>query len=187
MKNFSFSHVVILLFAFSKLSASGVVIANAYEGIYFMQISSIDEVTVNNQIAIVKTTQTFRNNTGGDIAVKYGFPMHESASAVKLRWNTYEGWFTASISGDSQDTLQGNNGNGQPIDPSLEQYLGEFPLLFSPDGVILKDSIITVELTYVELLPYKFSVVNFNYPNNYGMISNDIISGEQSFSLSLTH
>jgi len=64
---------LILLFYLSLLMpvlANGVAIYNDPQGLCFTMIKSQVDVTVNNQVAVIKTTQTFRNNMGLDATVK---------------------------------------------------------------------------------------------------------------------
>lgn len=54
--------------------------------------------------------------------------------------------------------------------PDLRNFLGESPLYFDLEQKVKPDSLLTVELTYVELLAYKFGKVNFYYPNDYSLV-----------------
>jgi Ca-activated chloride channel family protein len=175
MKKFFF--ILMLLFmATTQVNASGVCIVDAYQGIYFRLLSNQVSVLVNDQIATVTTTQEFRNLTGADKVIKYAFPLHEEASATNIRWKLAGIWYTAIITPTPQDTtLPG--GGGEDPDPDLIAHLGETPLFFNLLDTIPSDSILTIELTYVQLLPYSFSHVDFFFPNDYSLI--------QSFPLNL--
>ncbi len=169
-----------VLFSLNVL-ADGVCIKDATEGIYFKLKTSEIEVEVNNQVAVLTTTQMFINNTGSETTVKYAFPLYEDASPTNLRWYVNGIWNTADFAPSPQDTtLPG----GSSPDPDLMEYLGDTPLFFNIPDTVLQDSIIIVELTYVQLLPYNFNVVDFNYPNDYTNIQYDYLD-YQVFHLTL--
>ncbi|HMT68034.1 MAG TPA: VIT domain-containing protein, partial [Bacteroidales bacterium] len=147
--------------------ANGVAVVNATTGTYLRLESSNQLVTVYDQVAEIVTTQVFRNLTGAATPIKYAFPLHEEASASSLRWMINNTWYTAVFAPSPQDTTL--PGGGDP-DPDLMTYLGDSPLYFSIPDVVAADSAIVIELTYVELLPYNFSLVEFDYPGNYTLI-----------------
>jgi uncharacterized protein YegL len=166
---------ILVLFSvlISNLSFSnGVAIKNADNSDYFKLISSDVEVTVYDQIAIFVTTQEFLNNTGEKSLIKYAFPMSDDASGTGLRWKINGEWYSANISPSPQDTTLPGGGTGNE---DLQEYLGETPLFFNLLDSIPNDSIITVELTYVQLLPYEFYQVDFHYPNDYTLIQTDYL------------
>lgn len=167
MKKF-FLFQAFLLIAIFDIMASGVCIVDAYQGIYFHLLSNQVNVVVNDQIATVKTTQEFRNQTGSDVVIKYAFPLNEEASATNIRWKLGGVWYTAIITPTPQDTTL--PGGGEDPDPDLLAYLGETPLYFTLLDTIPDDSLLVIELTYVQLLPYSFSKVDFFFPNNYSLI-----------------
>lgn len=163
-----------VIFSFS-LSAHGVVIVNA-TGEYYMDLTkSYVDVKVNNQIAVVKTTQTFTNNWPGEISGKYAFPLPANSNAIKLRWRIGRKWSEAIISANSQDTsVPGNGGSTGPsgtLSDEVEEYLGDSPLFFATNDMIPPGQTITYELTYVQLLPYSYGEVNFEYPNDYSAVT----------------
>ena len=163
---------VLTIFFSLQLFANGVCIKDATEAIYFKLLSSEIQVEVNNQVSILTSTQHFINNTGGDAEIRYAFPLYEDASPTNFRWYVNGNWNTAVFSPSPQDTTL--PGGGDP-NPDLMEYLGETPLFFTVPDTILQDSLIIVELTYVQLLPYNFNMVDFNYPNDYTNIQNDIM------------
>ncbi|MBK7631902.1 MAG: VWA domain-containing protein [Ignavibacteriales bacterium] len=175
--------LVIVLFAiFTSISifANGVGIVNASNQSYLKVETSIINVEVENQIALIKTTQTFRNVFGVDKNFKYAFPLPLGASAVSLKWKINGMWNTAMITPQPPDTsLPGGNPH-----PNLAQYLGDVPLYFDILDTLKADSIVTIELTYVEFLKYSFGSVNFEYPNNYTLIQQASLN-YQEFKFSL--
>ncbi len=148
--------------------ANGVGIIDAKNGVYLTLLSSRVEVTVENQVALVTTTQTFINQTGAQQLVKYGFPLPENASATELLWKINNIWYRANFAPTPQDTSQ--PGPGGEIHPNLKTYLGEIPLYFNIEQQLKIDSLLIVKLSYVQLLPYSFGKVEFEYPNAYTLI-----------------
>lgn len=162
--------------------ANGVAIVDAKNAVYLNLDSTIVSVSVIGQISKTITTQYFKNS-GSTTLVKYGFPMSEQASAIQLRWRVNSVWYTASIAGTQQDTtLPGGNGS---VAPNLVSYLGKTPLYFSIPQPIISDSTLTVELIYVEFLPYTFGNVNYVYPSDYHLIQSGVI-GLQKFDFFIT-
>jgi Ca-activated chloride channel family protein len=153
----------------------GVAIKDASTASYFLLKSSTQIVTVYDQVATTVTTQVFKNQTGTPSMVKYAFPLHEEASATSLRWKVNNTWYTAIFTPAPQDTTF----PGGPPNQNLLTYLGESPLFFEVPDTIASDSTLTIELTYVELLPYSFGTVQFDYPNDYSLIQTSALN-EQS-------
>jgi Ca-activated chloride channel homolog len=167
MKKFLLFFTVFLVSGFLAIG-HGVAIKDASAGIYFTLRSSSQVVTVYDQVSTTVTTQVFENMTGGPTTVKYAFPLHEEASATSLRWKVNNTWYTATFAPAPQDTTL--PGGGGTTDPDLITYLGANPMYFEVPDTIAADSSLTVELTYVELLPYAFGTVQYDYPNNYQLI-----------------
>jgi Ca-activated chloride channel family protein len=159
--------VMFLCFACSAHS-NGVVVFNAHLKSCATLVESNVNVTVENQIAVVTTTQTFRNDTHLNQSMQYAFPLPEGAAAIKLRWFDRGSWKTASLEAGA-DT-GGVFSPGGDADAGLKSYLGETALNMPFDSLFLADSLMTVELTYVILLPYKYGYVSFSYPNNYSLV-----------------
>ena len=171
----------LVLLISSTAFSNGVAVIDAHNRVYLRLDSSFVAVNVEGQIATTTTIQYFTNTTSAT-TIKYGFPLSEQASATKLRWFVAGEWHSASVAGAKQDTsLPG--GGGTP-DPDLMTYLGKTPLYFSVPDTIHTDSILAVELTYVELLPYAFGSVKYVYPSDYHLIqSNAIVMQELLFHL----
>ena len=162
---------------FSNLFANGVCIIDAKEGIYLRLVSSDVNVRVDNQVAIVKTTQIFSNNLGSEKQFKYAFPLSEEESAISLRWYLNDKWYEANIAPTPQDTTL--PGGGGEIHPNLKEFLGDTPLYFEIEQPLPADSTITIELTYVTLLPYEFGSVILIYPHNYLLIQDTYLDFQQ--------
>jgi Ca-activated chloride channel homolog len=181
--------ITLILFVFLSsaltLWGNGVGIINSENSTTLKLIASEVSVVVENQVAITSSKQTFRNDFGSDSKFKYAFPLPEGASATELKWFKNGIWETAIISVEPQDTTLPGGGGGGSIDHNLTQYLGLTPLYFNFDDALLADSIISIELTYVQLLNYDFGKVSFLYPNDYHLIQSTPLE-IQSFLFNLT-
>lgn len=155
-----------------QIFPNGVAIFDAEDGGCLKLTESYVNVVIENQVSLVTATNTFRNTENWPYFVKYAFPLYEDASATGLRWCVENIWYEADISPTIQDTTMPGPGE---IDPNLEEYLGSTPLYFNIIQGIQADSILTVELTYVQLLPYEFGDVDFIYNNEYSLIQTDIL------------
>ncbi len=153
---------------FSTSFANGVAIVDVSKGIYLKLISSNVEVNVENQVAVVTSTQVFKNVYDVNKTVKYGFPMPESASATGLNFFVDGKWYRAKFSPTPQDTTL--PGSGSKIDQNLKIYLGDTPLYYNIEHEIKPGAVLIVELTYVQLLPYEFGRVNFHFPGDYRLL-----------------
>jgi len=171
MKKTYFAIIITAFIAFNLFS-NGVAIFDSADGDCLKLISSDVNVTIENQVSIVTATQTFKNVEDWPYFVKYGFPMYEDASATGLRWFVENSWFEAEISPTVQDTTMPGPGE---IDEDLADYLGSTPLYFNIEQGIQPDSLLTVELTYVQLLPYEFGNVDLFYLNNYSLIQTSAV------------
>lgn len=80
--------VIIFLFLIlvSPLFSNGVAIVDVSKGIYLKLVESYVNINVENQVAIVTSTQVFTNQYDQSFKVKYGFPMPEQGSATGLNF-----------------------------------------------------------------------------------------------------
>jgi Ca-activated chloride channel family protein len=166
------SILVIVVLVSNLCFANGVGIVDATNAEYLTLTSSIVEVDVENQVGIIKSTNTFKNNFMSQVNFKYGFPLPEGASAISLRWYINGIWTEAAITIQPPDTTL--PGGGDP-DPNLLTYLGQVPLYFNIDDTLHVDSLAIFELIYVQFLPYSFGNVNFLYPNDYQLIQTSLV------------
>ncbi|QQS30303.1 MAG: VWA domain-containing protein [Sphingobacteriales bacterium] len=178
------SLIIAMLINNMALWANGVCVVDADSAKYLHLISSNVQVEVYNQIAITVATQEFRNEFLNDENFVFAFPVPENASATGLRWFSNGEWNEANFSAEPQDTILPGSGGGS-TNTNLNNYLGIQPLYFHINNAIEPDSTIIIELTYVELLPYKFGIVKYFYPNDYLLIQNTPLV-EQSFNLTLS-
>ncbi|MCF7913176.1 MAG: VWA domain-containing protein [Candidatus Cloacimonetes bacterium] len=182
MKKFYLVIAILLLIAF-RIEANGVCIIDAEAGSCLFLQESIVNVTIENQVCIVTSTQRFVNPYSEDYSLKYAFPLYEDASVTDLRWQVDDVWYAAVISPTEPDTIPG----GSNLNNEFEEYLGETPLYFSNDQVIIEQGgELLMEITYVQLLPYAFGNVDFYYPNDYSLIQPDYPLDFQSLHVELT-
>jgi Ca-activated chloride channel family protein len=154
------------------LYGNGVVIPDSASVKYLPLISTSVHVKVDGQVAITRATQVYRNTADDSVKVQFAYPMPVEASALTLEYSLHGQWYQASFAAEEQDSLSGGGGTG--LDYTLVQYLGENPLIYTMDEALFADSLLTVELTYVELLEYKLGKVNYHYPNDYSLIGDSI-------------
>ncbi|HAP36190.1 MAG TPA: hypothetical protein DCQ28_09715, partial [Bacteroidetes bacterium] len=160
--------LLLLIFVVTFVQANGVGVINASTGVYARMNASIVTVNVDDQVAIVSTKQTFKNILAVEQTIKYAFPLPEGASGLNLRWYINGVWSTAVFSSSPQDTTL--PGGGGTVAQNLKNFLGTTPLYFGIPEKLKKDSLLIIELTYVQLLSYKNGNVDFVYPNDYRLI-----------------
>lgn len=152
--------------------ANGIGIVDGTVGTCFTVTESETTVRVTDQIAIITCTTIFVNNTGYDTPFKFGFPLNDQANPLSIRWFYKDLWYEASVSSNKQDnTLPGEPGEG--IHPALRDFLGHYPVLFSPQDTVEAGETILMELTYVELLPYYLGKVSFSQKNDISQLQNE--------------
>ena len=157
--------------------ANGVAIIDAEDGTYLNLTSSEVQVNVKSQVAVITSTQTFHNQFGGPRIVKYGFPLPGTANATALRWKIEGKWYEASFAPTPQDTT--TPGPSGSIHEDLKSYLGNTPIYFDIEQAVKADSSLTVEISYVQLLPYEFGQVDFVYTNNYSKIQTSFVEKQE--------
>ena len=162
--------LALIALAAAPLFANGVLVVNAQAGNCFQLVTSSVNVQVEDQVAIVTSTQDFINQYNWPYFPKYAFPLPAGASATRLRWFVNDAWYTALITPVPQDSLPPGPGEGWAY--NLRQYLGANPMYYNFEQGLLVGQSIKVELTYVMLLPYANARVNFAYPNRYTLVQN---------------
>ncbi|MBK6773500.1 MAG: hypothetical protein IPG78_15485 [Ignavibacteria bacterium] len=171
----------LLLFSYLNSYSNSVGVVNASTGIYLKLTGTSISASVEMQVSVTKSQQLFYNNLGSDKTVAYAFPLPEGASATELKWRLNGEWHIAPISPSPQDT----NLPGGTMNVNLRNYLGARPLFFSIPEQVKRDSLLIVQVTYVQLLKYDFGNVFYDYPNDYRLIQNQTIeSQELAFNLS---
>jgi Ca-activated chloride channel family protein len=182
MKNL-FSLLFFCFLFLSPIYSNGIGIVDGINGHYLEVVSTNVSVEVTDQISIVTATQVFKNSSAAAVNFKYAFPLNEEANPIGLRWASGSGpWQYADVAAGQQDASipgGGGSGSGNDIDPNLIEYLGTSPLFFTPNDTIAVDSLITFEITYVELLPYFLGKVNFFLRNDYSALQNGIVINQR--------
>ena len=120
------------------------------------------DTRIDYQIAVTISRQTFANDLGMDVKLKYGFSLNAEASVTNVRWHKHGNWYQGEMVGRPQDTTAVNPGG--EVDRQFLDYLGECPFFFTFKDSLAKDSTITIELTYLQLLEYDFSKIFYHYP-----------------------
>jgi Ca-activated chloride channel family protein len=180
MKKFLLLFLVGLMSLFSN--ANSVVIVDGTNETYLRMTQSQIDVVVQNQIATIVSSQKFINDFGSSQIIKYAFPVPVEASVTQLRWRINGGdWEVAEfIIGDPS-----GGGGGGTYHPNLIQYLGDTPVFLEITDALANTAEIEFEISYVELLPYSFNEVTFEYPSDYSLIQTDIIENFQNLNFSL--
>ncbi|MDP4197490.1 MAG: VWA domain-containing protein [Bacteroidota bacterium] len=178
MKNRFYLLTAGILFLCNISLANGVGVIDAKIGSYLKLISSSVTVNVENQVAVVTSIQKFKNTTGSNKLIKYAFPMPESGSATELQYKINGQWYATKFTNSKQDTTSSGTGGGT-ASPSFQSYIGNTPLYFPITDTLKADSMLTVKLTYVQLLPYDFGAVSFEYPNDYHLIQSDQLEQQE--------
>lgn len=164
--------------------AQGVLILNAAENDLMPIDSSAVFIDVEDQVALVQSTQYFINASTDTVFPKYAYPLPEAASAVKLRWFIDGLWNEASMVAQPPDTTLPGVGTGQggpEPTPELLAYLGETPLYFRLITGIPPGATIAVELTYVQLMEYGNAHVELQAGTDQSSLWNGVLSSLRLF------
>ena len=131
-------------------------------------VQSDYEVEIENQIAQVKSTETFVNQNVSELFTpRLYFPVPADGNATKIRWFINNEWQEAIISPTPQNPV---GGPSSLPDEFLTYLEGSFPVIFDiPTELNIMDTI-KVELTYMQLLPYSNGNVDLILKNNYELI-----------------
>ncbi len=174
-------HLAFLLILAGQVFAHGVAVLDASLCTYLPLRATETSVEVENQVAQVSTRAEFRNQGVQDATVKYAFPLPDGASATRLRWFVEGTWHEASFAATPQDTtMPGEDGMHQ----TLRAYLGENPVYYQISTPVHVDSLLIVELDYVELLPYADGVVSWTFPADYHLLQTaPLVSQELNLNL----
>jgi Ca-activated chloride channel family protein len=153
--------------------AQGVMIHDASTGELLPIGWSHISVNIEDQVALVSSTQRFVNGTADTLEVKYGYPLPSTASATRVRWMLPDSvWQTASMVAHPQDTTLPGVGGGAGMDAMLQDYLGDSPLYFEISQPLPPAGWISVELSYVQLLPYANARVQLISADDYSQVLN---------------
>jgi len=158
--------VLMLMFTLLAVSVfgAGVLINRANTSFQYTHLSSCAyEVQITDQIAEVKVTEIFVNNSGTQYLPRLYFPVPRGASATTLRWDYGNGWQEAEIS-----PIPDNPPGGPVSFPDyFVVYIQLMPLVFDFPDPLPAGSQLKVELTYVQMMNYNFGSVSLNLKNDY--------------------
>ncbi|CAN0491317.1 unnamed protein product, partial [Laminaria digitata] len=170
----------------TAVQAQGVGVVSGAHGHYLHLDANNVLVNVEDQVAVVTSTQRFENTSADSIRFTFAFPLAEDASPIGIRWFIDNVWYRGIIEAVRPDTtLPGGGGDGGGDPSGLRQYLGETPFYFDIEHQLAANASVIVELQYVQLLPYAFGNVDFEFPNTYAPIQAGPIT-EQSFQFDLS-
>ncbi|HMN05227.1 MAG TPA: VWA domain-containing protein [Flavobacteriales bacterium] len=151
--------------------AQGILIQNGSSGTLLSLTSNQVRVEVQDQIAVVTSTQRFVNNLQDPAQVKYAHPLAGTASPTMVRWMYSDSiWHTASMMAQPPDTTLPGVGEGEPIAYNLQSYLGGSPFHFKVADLLPPGEWMFIELTYVQLLPYANAQVQFVSASDYSLV-----------------
>ncbi len=157
------------LFIAFHLSAVGFILNSEVDYIEIGTLIQSDyEVEIENQIAQIKSTETFVNQNEFSLFLpRLYFPIPANASATKIRWFTNNEWQEAVISPTPQNPV----GGPSEMPAGIISYLqNSIPIIFDiPADFNVMDTLI-VELNYMQLLPYSNGNVDLILKNDYNAI-----------------
>ena len=167
--------VPLVTFAFVAFAgaarAQGVLVYDASAGGVLPLQESRTSIRIEDQIAVVSSTQRFVNDGSDTLEVKYGYPLSASASATRVRWMLADSvWHTAVMIAVPQDTTLPGSAGGAAVDAALQAFLGETPLYFNIPAFLTPGATLNVELTFVQLLPYANARVELLSPSDYSNV-----------------
>ena len=158
-----------------SLSAQGLLVHDAANAGVLTVLENSLQVEVEDQIALVKSTQHFANNGSDPLVVRYACPLDPAASPTGIRWALSDSvWHSAIMAAAPQDSiLPGSGSGGNDVHPALTEYLGETPMYFTIPVIVGAGEEIRVELSYVQLLPYSNAHVEFVSASDYSTLFSD--------------
>ena len=136
---------------------------NSQQTFTTMSIRTYDaDVEIQDQIAVTHVDQTFFNASNARVEATYIFPLPDGAVITELIY-----WFNglryvANLRERKEAQKQYDDKVRRLIDPALLQELGDniFKLNIAP---INANSEVRFEITYAELLPYDFGLVDYRF------------------------
>ncbi len=154
----------ILLLAASPLFADGLLKVKSEGAQPYIAPTRVEiATTIRDQVAVTVSRQTFRNTSGRELQISYGFPLGINASVSDFRWWQNDELHIAAID-DNPQSNGATQGPGGKVDHRFVDYLGPSPLLFAFNEPIADGAELIVELTFIELLHYSLGEVEYRYP-----------------------
>ncbi len=161
--------VLSALLCFLSLFSTGFILNSGTQDLELMTLTASDyHVDIENQIAQVKSTETFINENFSPIEPRLYFPIPNNASATKIRWYIDSEWFEAVISPNPQNPI----GGPATLPDDIISYLeNTYPVIFDIPNTISELDTLIVEVNYVQLLSYSNGNVDLYLKNNYVLIN----------------
>ena len=170
MKNFAIALFAVLVLLMSSASlAIGTIFSRplwsnqTYDQMWIKTVDATAEI--EGQIAVTKVTQVFRNEMNATVEAVWMFPLPENAVVVELYY-----WFNGvRYKGAIRERAEARKEYEERIrwrlDPALLEYMGNnlYRLSIAPINPL---SDVKTEITYVEMLPYEFGTVDYNFKLN---------------------
>ncbi|MBN1481906.1 VWA domain-containing protein [candidate division KSB1 bacterium] len=131
-----------------------------------MWIKTVDaNTTIEGQIATTVVHQVFRNEMNTTVEAVWLFPLPENAVVVELQYEFNGKWYKGAITERQEARQEYEERLRWYLDPALLEYMGDnmYRLSIAP---INANSDVQTKITYVELLPYEFGVVDFTFKLN---------------------
>ncbi len=119
--------------------------------------------TIREQVAVTTITQVFRNTTGVATTAMYGIQVPTAAMVTSMRWKINGQWYKASINAPDTSNNAGGCSGTVPQSNTFASVFSQPAFMFAFKDTVQRDSQLTVELSYVELLPYRFGKLAYRY------------------------
>lgn len=116
---------------------------------------------IHEQVAVTTIKQVFTNSTMLPALATYGFAVPANAMVTKFRWKARNTWYSTDTRSSGTGRRSGERATN--LD-TFSWSFGATPFIFMFKDSIKASEAITVELTYVELLPFDGGLVEYVYP-----------------------
>jgi Ca-activated chloride channel homolog len=128
-----------------------------------MWIKTVDATTtIEGQIAVTQVHQVFRNEMNATVEAVWMFPLPENAVVVELFYKFNGQWYEGAIRERAEARAAYEERIRWNLDPALLEYMGDnlYRLSVAPINAL---SDVETKITYVEMLPYEFGTVDFEF------------------------
>lgn len=124
--------------------------------------------TIQDQIATTVVREEFRQTDTDSVKAEYGFPVPGNASVSGVRLWIDGNEYVVTMSGAPVDTAR-NSGGGAVAKTMLQAEFARYgynllPFTLPITTTVKGGSSVTVEITYIELLPYTLGLSEYTFP-----------------------
>lgn len=124
--------------------------------------------TIQDQIATTVVREEFRQTDADSVKAEYGFPVPANASVSGVRLWIDGNEYVVTMSGAPVDTAR-NSGGGAVAKTMLQAEFARYgynllPFTLPITTTVKGGSSVTVEITYIELLPYTLGLSEYTFP-----------------------